>query len=94
MKIIKIFSIILITKIIISNEVLELDKEEEYFKHDIQKNAKLRSLKENLGDFQNLIDYLKQTSETKLYQMKKLVDSSLFSSDKFKINVDKLDLKI
>ena len=92
MKIIKIFSILLITKIIIANEILQLDQEEEYFKHNIKKNAQLRTLKEKLGDFQNMIDYLKQASSSKLNQMKKLVDSSLFASEKFKINVDKLDI--
>jgi hypothetical protein len=92
----KFFGILIIMNLIkinLAEEILKLDQEEEFFKKNSHKNYMLKDMKTNLNSYENLIRTLKEASETKFAQMKKLVDSNLFSGGRFKINVDTLDLE-
>ena len=76
------------------NSVLDLEQENSYFQHNMQRHTQINKLKTKLNKLQIAMKNLKDLSATKLNQMKKIVDSNLFHKDKFKINVESLDLNI
>ncbi len=73
--------------------VLNLADENDFQLVYMKKIEEINQLKENLSNIENKITSFGREANNKFGQMRKLVDSSAFDRQKFKVNVEHLNLK-